>query len=210
MEIFRIHRSSGWSTPRCLRFSLRFARLFQMSLLICVWNPPALHFRGATRLRGSALNPRSSVSALSPKLRLWNQDFQGDLEKTSNFILVSKADKVRKTTPEASKKHTKTTLEHQKNDFCENLFLQYLPFKNHCKKWPGNKLQQKHRHFSLLNPKNFQNVVPKLLKIWFLASMGPSFSSNGSLGGPQADKMVPRVVKWRHQTCQMIGFGHPM
>ena len=50
-----------------------------------------------------------------------NQDPQGDLEKHSIFKPVSKTEKVRKTTPRASKKHQKSALESPKNDFCENM-----------------------------------------------------------------------------------------
>ena len=49
----------------------------------------------------------------------------------------------------------------------------------------------------------------KSYKNWFWAPMCDSCCSHGRLGCPQADKMVPRVLKWRNQACQMIGFGHP-
>ena len=58
------------------------------------------------------------------------QDPQRDLEKHWIFKPVSKEEKLRKPAPRASKKHKKSTLESQINDFCENIFLQYLPSEN--------------------------------------------------------------------------------
>ena len=58
------------------------------------------------------------------------------------------------------------------------------------------------------NPKSSQNRVQKSAKITQNLVLGPHVSFHGPLGCPQADKMVLRVVKWRHQACQMIGFGH--
>ena len=49
------------------------------------------------------------------------QDAQGDLEKHSIFKPVSKAEKLRKPAPRASKKHQKSSLESPINDFCENM-----------------------------------------------------------------------------------------
>ena len=54
-----------------------------------------------------------------------------------------------------------------------------------------------------------QKGVPKSAKITRNLVLGPHVSFHGPLGCPQADKMVLRVGKWRHQACQMIGFGHP-
>ena len=50
-----------------------------------------------------------------------NQDPQSDLEKHSIFKPFSKAEKLRKPAPRASKKHKKSTLESPINDFCENM-----------------------------------------------------------------------------------------
>ena len=58
------------------------------------------------------------------------QDPQGDLENHAIFKPVSKAEKLRKPAPRASKKHQKSTLESPINVFCENVVLQYLPCEN--------------------------------------------------------------------------------
>ena len=49
------------------------------------------------------------------------QDPQRDLEKHRIFKPVSKAEKLRKPAPRASKKHQKSSLESPINDFCENM-----------------------------------------------------------------------------------------
>ena len=46
---------------------------------------------------------------------------QGNLKKHRIFKPVSKAEKLRKPAPRASKKHQKSTLELPMNDFCENI-----------------------------------------------------------------------------------------
>ena len=50
-----------------------------------------------------------------------NRDPQDDLEKHRIFKPVSRAEKLRKPAPRASKKHQKSTLESPINDFCENM-----------------------------------------------------------------------------------------
>ena len=66
----------------------------------------------------------SIIFTMDPVISLFYgaiQDPQGDLEKHSIFKPVSKAEKLRKPAPRASKKHQKSTLESPINDFCENM-----------------------------------------------------------------------------------------
>mgnify|MGYP003325040732 CR=1 FL=1 len=60
------------------------------------------------------------------------QDPQGDLEKHSIFKPVSKAEKLRKPAPRASKKHQKSTLESPINDFCENMVFAIPSMRKPC------------------------------------------------------------------------------
>ena len=70
-----------------------------------------------------------NVFTMDPRVSLFsgaNQDPQVDLEKHSIFKPVSKAEKLRKPAPRASKKHQKSSLESPINDFCENMICAIL------------------------------------------------------------------------------------
>ena len=107
---------------------------------------------------------QTAIFTMDPCIPLFygaNQDPQGDLEKHSIFKPVSKAEKSQKKYTQALQKtqkidprNTKTQFL-RKHGFCntfhtktlfQELQLPIIPQKNRCKKWPGNKLQQKHRN----------------------------------------------------------------
>ena len=67
---------------------------------------------------------QTTIFTMEPPVSLFSgaiQDPQDDLEKHSIFSPVSKAEKLRKPAPRASKKHQKSTLELPINNFCENM-----------------------------------------------------------------------------------------
>ena len=149
-----------------------------------------------------------------------NQDPQGDLQKHSIFKPVSKAEKSQtKYTQALPKKQTNRPSKHQNTVFAKTWFLQYLPvenlvfrapavnnsIKNRCKKLPGNKLQ-KNTEFNPSELKKLSKwspqIKPKSSKILLRTPTCPSCCSHGPPGCPQADKMVPRVVKWRQQASK--------
>ena len=69
---------------------------------------------------------QSDLFTMDPCIPLFDgaiQDSQNDLENHSIFKPVSKAGKIRKTTPKASNKHKNPTLESQKTDFCGNIIF---------------------------------------------------------------------------------------
>ena len=69
---------------------------------------------------------QSDLLNMDPPVSLFSgaiQDPQGDLEKHSISKPVSKAEKIRKPAPRASKKHKRSTLESIKNCF-------YVPYEN--------------------------------------------------------------------------------
>jgi hypothetical protein len=60
-----------------------------------------------------------------------NQDPQGELQKHSIFKPVSKAEKIRKSTPQALQKTQKNRpSKHQNTVFAKTWFLQYIPHEN--------------------------------------------------------------------------------
>ena len=71
----------------------------------------------SVRIKSVIFTPDPPVALFSGAI----QDSQGELEKHSIFKPVSKAEKLRKPAPKASKKHQKSTLESPINDFCENM-----------------------------------------------------------------------------------------
>ena len=67
---------------------------------------------------------QTTIFTTEPPVTLFSgaiQDPQGDLEKHSIFKPVSKAEKLRKAAPRASKRHRKSTLESLVNVFCGNM-----------------------------------------------------------------------------------------
>ena len=154
------------------------------------------------------------------------QDPQGDLKKHSIFKSVSKAEKIRKPVPRASKTHEKSTSESPTYFFAKTWFLQYLPYGNLVLRAPtvNNSTQKsmqkvtwkqaakKTQNLIIWTEKGSENEVPKSSQITKNLVLGPHVSflllpwcARASLScqnGPQDNK-------WRHQACQMIGFGHP-
>ena len=78
---------------------------------------------------------KGAIFAMDPVMPLFSdaiQDPHADLEKHSIFKPVSKTEEVRKTTPRASKKHQKSTLEAPINDFWENMVFAISSMRNPC------------------------------------------------------------------------------
>ena len=71
------------------------------------------------RIQTAIFTPEPPVTLFSGAI----QDPQSDLGKHWIFKPVSKAEKLRKPAPRASKKHQKSTLESPINDFCENMIF---------------------------------------------------------------------------------------
>ena len=65
----------------------------------------------------------------------------------------------------------------------------------------------KNIEFNSSEPKKLSKRGPKItyksLKIWVRTHTCPSCCSHGPPECPQANKMTPRVVEWRHQADQM-------
>ena len=140
--------------------------------------------------------------------------------KTLNFQTCFQGRKSQKKYPQALQKtqkidprNTKTQFL-WKHGFCNTfrtktlfseLQLSIIPLKNRCKKWPGNKLQ-KNTEFNPSELKKLSKWVPEIkpksLKILLRTPTCPSCCSHGPPGCPQADKMVPRVVKCRQQASK--------
>ena len=78
---------------------------------------------------------QSNVFTMDPPVSLFsgaNQDPQSDLEKHSIFKPVSKAEKLRKPAPRASKKHQNSTLESPINVFCGNMVFAIPSMRKPC------------------------------------------------------------------------------
>ena len=131
--------------------------------------------------------------------------------------------KNQKTCSQGLQKTPESMFESPKNCFAKTWFLQYHPNENLVLRAPtvNNSTQKsmqkvawkqaptKTQNLTHRNSKNSQNGVPKSAKITQSLVLGPDVSFHGPLESPQADKLVPRVSKWRHQACQMICSGHP-
>ena len=120
----------------------------------------------------------SVIFTMDPPVSLFSgaiQDPQNDLEKHSIFKPVSKAEKIRKTIPKASKNTNNRPSNHQKTIFAKTSFLQDLPYenlvlraaavKNSTRKsmqkvsW---KQAKKNIEFSPSKPKKLSNWDPKI------------------------------------------------
>ena len=140
--------------------------------------------------------------------------------------LFQRLQKSEKLLPRNLKNIKNRTSNHQNMFFAETWFLQYFQcenlvlrpptvrcrLKHQCKKCQGNNPEKNIEFNPFLNPKNYQNGTHnqrKSIEIWFWTPTCPACCSHGPSRCPQAARIAPRVLKWRHQACQMIGVGHP-
>ena len=150
-----------------------------------------------------------------------------DLEKTLNFQACLQGSKSQKSCSRGLSKNIRSRpLNYQKNNCAKTLFLQYIqyenlvlraptisiPFKNRCKKWPGNTPETK-TSFTPSEPTKLwkcgRKIFPRSQKIWHQTPTHPSCCSHGPTRCPQGAKMMLKVLEWRYQAFQIIGFEHP-
>ena len=122
--------------------------------------------------------------------------------KTFIFQACHQGRKVRKKY-KASKKHQNSP----RNTFLtKTLFwelqLSMIPFKRSMQKVAWKQAQKKHRLSPIETQKPFKMRSQNHPHVSFLLLPW-------SPGCPHADEMAPRVVKRKHQACQMKGFRHP-
>ena len=175
------------------------------------------------RTQTEVFTPQPPVALFSGAI----QDPQSDLEKHSIFNPPFQGRKSQKSpsqgvqkTPKSEPRITKKRFL-RKHGFCNTfltktlfskLQLSIIPLKNRCKKRTGNE-PQKNTEFDPSRPKNLSKwapkIIPKSLKICLRNPTCRSCCSHSPPGRPRADKMAPRMVKWRHQACQIKGSVHP-
>ena len=141
------------------------------------------------------VQPQTSIFITEPPVALFSgaiQDAQGDVEKHSIFKPVSKAEKLRKPSPRASKKHQKSTLESPISVFCGNMVFAIPSMRKPCTQkslqtvtW--KQAQKKQRIKPIGAQKAFKTSSPnqpKSTKITKNLVLGPHVSFHGPLGCP--------------------------
>ena len=108
-----------------------------------------------------------------------NRDPQDDLEKQSISKPVSKAEKIRKPAPRASKKHQKSTLESPKTHVCKNMVFAIPSLRKPCFK--SSNCQSFHHKIdakSDLETSSNKNKEFNLSELKKLSEWAPKISKN--------------------------------